>query len=91
MPRVTYIPPRTAMLPPPRSVATAALLAPEVVTSRLDALILPPPADMIPCAYCTRRRNRGSGNEDRRAGPVGEHTVRTVTDGCDRSTDLGDV
>ena len=39
------------MVPPPRLVATAAPLAPDVETSRSDALIFPPPAAMIPCAY----------------------------------------
>ena len=50
-PDVTIVPPLTTAVPPPRSVATAAELAPAVVMRTLVSETEPPPLAIAPCAY----------------------------------------
>lgn len=47
-PLLVYVPPSTLTVPPPRSDLMAADELPEVVTVRLDALVVPPPVVCIP-------------------------------------------
>ena len=50
-PEVVIVPPATVTVPPPRSVAIAAELAPLVEIRRLVSFSVPPPLAIAPCAY----------------------------------------